>query len=86
VSALHVAAPGASIEGRSFTARLQHKFSYFEPLDQAHVQCFDGQDHRWHPVREVRAGVKNVVVYNLWVEEDESYVADGIVVNGCSRL
>jgi hypothetical protein len=63
-------------------AGLQHKFCYFEPLDQAHTQCVDGEIHRLHPMREVTAGgnADEVVVYSLWVEEDESHVADGIVV------
>jgi len=83
VSMLAVESKGVTIEGRTFETRLQHKFCYYEPLHPDHTQCVDGDIHRWHPIREVTTGKTNVAVYNLQVEEDESYVADGIVVHNC---
>jgi DNA (cytosine-5)-methyltransferase 1 len=40
-------------------------------------------DHLWTLVREVVPGRSGVRVYNLEVEEDNTYTADGIVVHNC---
>ena len=40
--------------------------------------------HHWSRVRQVRPGRCDVEVYNLSVAEDESYVAEGIVVHNCT--
>jgi hypothetical protein len=39
--------------------------------------------HRWLPIRSVLPGRTGVEVYNLTVADDESYVAEGIVVHNC---
>jgi DNA (cytosine-5)-methyltransferase 1 len=45
------------------------------------VRRTDG--HLWTQVREVKSGRPNVPVYNLEVEEDNTFTADGIVVHNC---
>lgn len=43
-------------------------------------------EHRWFKVKGVEPGNTSVRVYNLSVEEDESYVVDGLVVHSCKHL
>lgn len=40
----------------------------------------------WYKVREVKETGQIKTVYNLTVEEDNSYIADGIVVHNCQNL
>lgn len=42
--------------------------------------------HAWGRVREVTPDWRRVKVYNLSVEEDETYTANGVVVHNCTRL
>ena len=42
--------------------------------------------HGWYKVREVKRTNETKVVYNLTVEEDNSYVADGIVSHNCQSV
>ncbi len=42
--------------------------------------------HGWYRVRSVEPTHKTKVVYNLTVEDDNSYIADGIVVHNCQDL
>ena len=51
-----------------------------------HAQTFASEKHRWAPIRgKTLTSKKPVWVYNIGVEEDESYVADGIVVHNCTH-
>jgi DNA (cytosine-5)-methyltransferase 1 len=47
---------------------------------------FWDERHLFSPVRDVTPTGKTEVVYCLTVEEDESYVADGIVVHNCRHF
>jgi intein/homing endonuclease len=68
----------AVIEGRQVTERPSFRVIAYE---SARSFRFLGQ-HGWGLVRSVEpAGIR--AVYNLAVEEDESYTADGIVVHNC---
>ena len=42
--------------------------------------------HSWYKVRNISDGRKNQLVYNMTVEDDNSYVADGIVVHNCQDM
>lgn len=42
--------------------------------------------HTWYKVRSIESTGRNRRVYNLTVEEDNSYIADGIVVHNCQDL
>jgi hypothetical protein len=48
-----------------------------------HVDLFEGK--QWGVVRSVREGRESAQVWNLEVEEDNSYVANGIVVHNCQE-
>lgn len=66
------------IEGREVRQRTRYQV-VVPPRNRT---AFVSGDHGWKRVREVRdAGP--ATVYNLAVEEDESYVADGCVVHNC---
>ena len=47
---------------------------------------FKDSRHNWYSVREIQQAQEATIVYNLTVEEDNSYVADGIVVHNCQDL
>ena len=42
--------------------------------------------HSWYKVKNINDGRKNQLVYNMTVEDDNSYVADGIVVHNCQDM
>ncbi|HTU75309.1 MAG TPA: DNA cytosine methyltransferase [Trebonia sp.] len=42
--------------------------------------------HLWTQVREVKPGRPGVSVYNLEVEEDNTFTADGVVVHNCQAF
>ena len=48
-------------------------------------EAFEEGNHSWSLVKRIAPGRKNVTVYNLSVDEDESYVADGIVAHNCTH-
>ena len=67
------------IEGRLVNERPYFCQTYYSSPRSA-VICEDGF---WGLVRKTLPGNKNVLVYNLEVEEDHSYTADGIAVHNC---
>lgn len=82
--ALHRRAASAisnQIEGRTVNVRDQYEVAWVK--ERKHQYGYSDDSHTWLRVREIEPGHKNVPVYNLSVEEDESYVADGIVVHNC---
>ncbi|MCD7785741.1 MAG: DNA cytosine methyltransferase [Oscillospiraceae bacterium] len=42
--------------------------------------------HSWYRVKSVKETGEEKIVYNITVEEDNSYVADGIVVHNCQDM
>lgn len=42
--------------------------------------------HSWYKVKNINDGRKNQLVYNMTVEDDNSYVADGIIVHNCQDM
>jgi site-specific DNA-cytosine methylase len=75
-----------SIEGRTGVARLQW-ILHWEPTLSAKrsPEAFVDGFHSWSRVRSVTEGREDVTVYNIEVEEDHSYVLDGIVVANCTN-
>jgi len=74
--------PG-EIEGRQFVARDCYEISWTETPERK--TTFTDTLHRYSPVREVKPAGERLV-YCLQVEEDESFVADGIVVHNCREF
>lgn len=77
--------PGeAVIEGRTVTVR--QSWSVRWKLASQRTQTKRTADHLWARVKESMPGSDAVDVFNLSVAEDESYVADGIVVHNCTHF
>lgn len=73
-----------NIEGRTGTCLQQYKCYYKESFDERRSLETLVQDGKaWSKVRSVTPAQKHAVVYNLEVEDDNSYVLDGIVVHNC---
>lgn len=73
--------PGA-IDGRAFTRRVLYigSFIYAPTINTSVVEGAI----RWSRVRSTSPGRQQVEVFNLSVEEDESYTADGLLVHNCT--
>ncbi len=48
------------------------------------IEWWNDDLHRWTRVRSVTPAQQNVVVYDLTVHEDHSFIADGMVVHNCT--
>src|SRR6266545_1455088 len=72
------------IEGRRVTTRPVWSVAWTAEPHPKHVQSVIDAELLWSRVRSVAPGRRNVEVFNLSVEQDESYVADGIVVHNCT--
>ncbi len=75
-----------SIEGRTGTARRQW-IMHWEPklAEKRSAEAFADGIHAWSRVRSVEPARTDVTVYNIEVDEDHSYVLDGIVVKNCTN-
>ena len=74
------------IEGRTVTSQTPYRVDWSEkapggPL----VQAWTDDDHLWGRVRAVELDEGVVAVYDIEVEEDHSFVADGFVVHNCCQ-
>lgn len=74
--------PG-SIEGRTFIGKDFYRVKWQEDLQRETVM-WDSR-HMFSPVREIIPSGRQMV-HSLEVAEDESYVADGIVVHNCCHF
>src|SRR6266511_3992917 len=74
------------IEGRAGVARVQWILHWEPSLAAARSpKAFVNDGMAWSRVRRVGPGRTNVTVYNIEVEEDHSYVLDGIVAANCTN-
>ena len=59
------------------------RIDYWKKLKgSGNVEVVKKDDYYLHPVRKIEDG-ENEIVYNFEVEEDNSYIADGIIVHNC---
>lgn len=72
-----------SIEGRPFEA-YDMWIVRWENNKSQRTGITDG-DHSWTIIKDVQPSGRSIKVYNLSVDEDESYIADGIVVHNCTN-
>lgn len=79
-----VAGRSGQIEGRSFVGRDSYKVNW--RVDNQKETSFRDGTHLFTFVKEVSATGRTETVYCLQVEDDESYVADGIVVHNCTHF
>ena len=74
------------IEGRTGVALPQYRLHWNATLSASRaVESFEEEGVVWSRVRKAREGHENTAVYNLEVEEDHSYVLDGIIVKNCTH-
>lgn len=71
----------ATIEGRLVNTRDNWTVEWENNKSQANA--FEDEGRAWSLVKQVCTGQSGVQVYNLEVETDESFVADGIIVHNC---
>ena len=69
------------IEGRKVNVRSIYHLSWY--LNAKHYTEQDDQDQSWHRIKSIKSAKKRERVYCINVEEDNSFVADGIVVHNC---
>lgn len=75
------------IKGRTVKGNFDvYKVKFRRCPDPAHRQTFTVGCHEFAPVREVFESGATAEVFNISVEEDESYVAEGIVVHNCRHF
>lgn len=73
-----------TIQGRKVHVRPAYTVRYLEGVSEDRTQHVADDAHVFTPIRSVEDVSGLHEVYNLSVEEDESYVADGIVVHNCT--
>lgn len=71
------------IEGRQINERDHHHLVWLK--DRQHEYGGQGPGVSWLRVKSVENARQNVAVYNLSVAEDESFVAEGVVVHNCTH-
>lgn len=76
----------ATIEGREVNTQTSLRVHWRHAVDADHKQTFDAGGHRYSAIREITPGDQPVQVFNISVDEDESYVVDGIIVHNCKHF
>lgn len=74
------------IEGRKVKAKPVWCVKWRDSIDAEHVQHFEKDGIIWRPIREVTDLEREETVYNIGVKDDESYVAEGIIVHNCKHF
>jgi len=83
---VHKGANGSKIEGREVAARPIYMLRWRHVGDAAHEQVFREDLHHWAPIREQIDDGLFGQVFNIGVDEDESYVVEGVVVHNCKHF
>lgn len=74
----------SNIQGRSVNARPSYLVRWRE--QPRRVQTVRDELHNWARVQRVSDPMPPMEVFNISVEEDETYIADGIVVHNCKHF
>lgn len=83
LSAPYQRVPGRTIEGRPVSERITWKLSWITAGGHRRHFVAEAEGLRWLPARAPVISGRRTTVYNITVAEDESYLADGIVVHNC---
>ena len=75
-----------TIEGRSVNARPVFKIKWRVNIDEKHRQTFLKDGIMWSAIKSSEATGKQAEFFNISVEEDESYVAEGVIVHNCKHF
>ncbi|GGB68896.1 DNA cytosine methyltransferase [Deinococcus soli (ex Cha et al. 2016)] len=74
------------IQGRAVNTRPSWSVRWRAALDEHHRQTFREDGHEWAAIRGQEDLNTQGPVFNIGVEEDESYVVEGIVVHNCKHF
>lgn len=74
------------IEGRKVNAKQIYKVKWRDEVDDNHCQTFSENNILWAPIRSAIKTGEVKQFYNISVDEDESYVAEGIIVHNCKHF
>lgn len=83
VNTYYAEARNNPIQGREVKCRPQYSVKWVESPVQ--TEALHDEIHTWNKLRTKTPTNEIKTVYNFSVEEDESYVADGIVVHNCTH-
>lgn len=81
------ARPSMRIEDRVISSKQQYVVKWRNCIDPTHNQTpsFD-ESHLWGAIKNISRSGETETVYNISVEEDESYIAEGICVHNCTHF
>lgn len=74
--------PISIIEGRTINQHDTYTIN-FKPTNSKQDKGFYEDNYTWCPTKKIQPQQKTCIVYNLEVEEDNSYTANTIVVHNC---
>lgn len=77
--------PKTVIEGRDVNQRDSWQVYWKEHADKQD-KAFYEDGYIWAPIKEITAQGPGTVVYNMEVETDNSYTANGVIVHNCTDL
>lgn len=81
------ARPKMRIEGREVLCRQQYTVKWRNCVDPQHNQTPSiDKLHLWGAIKNITSTEGKEAVYNLSVEEDESYVVEGVCVHNCTHF
>jgi len=83
---VHLTKNSTVIEGRHVNARMIYMLRWRESVDDDHRQTFQEDGLEWCPIRSQEDLCVESDVFNIGVEEDESYIVEGIVVHNCKHF
>ncbi len=88
VTVYHPPAREASgvIEGRRVNTRSPWQLRWRHVVDEQHRQHHENDMHQFTPIREVTNDHAQVKVFNISVDEDESYITEGIIGHNCTHF
>jgi len=75
----------SEIDGRIIKGGDYYRIKWREELDSSRLQHIDDERHRFTRVKKILPG-SHQMVYCMEVEDDHSFVADGIVVHNCKHF
>lgn len=75
------------ILGRTVNVLPLYRVRWRSTVDSKHAQTKRDQDHlEWSPIRKCEGLNTSAEVFNISVEEDETYVVEGVVVHNCRHF
>jgi DNA (cytosine-5)-methyltransferase 1 len=72
------------IQGRAVNSRIIYSVKWREYIINKHKQTFSEPGYEWRQIKEVVKNEGLSAVYNLSVEDDESYIVENIIVHNCT--